>query len=160
MSFRVAGPKWTRNIIVSSYVLGKKHELLFPHYCCIPLILTRFCFPAQMLSKKGSISPSESWERSVRIFILTNTLFEVPDIVMHAVKSTTKDVSYIFIHVMYRIHFALDPILFVGLNARYRQMVFKCWSSCLSGREVVSATREQDLEYRQGEQHPQVESKC
>ncbi|XP_027213983.2 uncharacterized protein [Penaeus vannamei] len=113
-----------------------------------------------MLSKKGSISPSESWERSVRIFILTNTLFEVPDIVMHAVKSTTKDVSYIFIHVMYRIHFALDPILFVGLNARYRQMVFKCWSSCLSGREVVSATREQDLEYRQGEEHPQVESKC
>lgn len=160
MSFRVVGPKWTRNIIVSSYVLGKN-----TNYCSLIIVvflyfLTRFCFPAQMLSKKGSISPSESWERSVRIFILTNTLFEVPDIVMHAVKSTTKDVSYIFIHVMYRIHFALDPILFVGLNARYRQMVFKCWSSCLSGREVVSATREQDLEYRQGEEHPQVESKC
>ncbi|XP_063614344.1 uncharacterized protein LOC134787500 [Penaeus indicus] len=82
-----------------------------------------------MLFKKGSISPPDSCERAIRIFILTSTLFEVPDIIIHAAKVTLKEPAYIIIHVIYRIHFVVDPILFVGLNARYRQMVYQCCSS-------------------------------
>ncbi|XP_037791183.1 uncharacterized protein LOC119586514 [Penaeus monodon] len=103
-----------------------------------------------MLCKKGSISPPDSCERSVRIFILTNTLFEVPDIIMHAAKATVDNAAFIIIHVIYRIHFALDPILFVGLNARYRQMVYQCCSSNIRVREAVTDTKEEDT----------LESKC
>ncbi|XP_037791182.1 uncharacterized protein LOC119586513 [Penaeus monodon] len=97
-----------------------------------------------MLCKKGSISPPDSCERSVRIFILTNTLFEVPDIIMHAAKATVDNAAFIIIHVIYRIHFALDPILFVGLNARYRQMVYQCCSSNIRVREAVTDTKGED----------------
>ncbi|XP_047489767.1 uncharacterized protein LOC125039645 [Penaeus chinensis] len=104
-------------------------------------LITYLVMVLLILFKKGSISPPDSCERSVRIFILTNTLFEVPDGIMHASKATVGDAVYTIVHVIYRIHYALDPIFFVGLNARYRQMVYQCCSSSIPVREAITVTQ-------------------
>ncbi|XP_042870575.1 uncharacterized protein LOC122252265 [Penaeus japonicus] len=87
-----------------------------------------------MLFYKQTASWRESCERSVIIFALASTLLEVPDTIMHLLEARPSEFSFMFIHVIYRSHFALDPILFVWLNARYRQMVLRCWSSWIPGQ--------------------------
>lgn len=79
--------------------------------------------------------------KSVSILILMNLLLDVPHVANHLTKASSTDLSYILIHVIYRLHFALDPFIFVGLNAHFRQQVLRYVSSKLLRRKKVHASQ-------------------
>ncbi|XP_042875810.1 uncharacterized protein LOC122255648 [Penaeus japonicus] len=60
---------------------------------------------------------------AVGVLIVINLLLDGPHIILHLMGIPSKDLAFIVIHVVYRLHFALDPIIFIGLNAQYRRKV-------------------------------------
>lgn len=83
--------------------------------------------------------------KSVSILIFTNLLLDVPHLTVHLTYASSRDVSFILVHMIYRLRFVFDPFLFVWLNKRYRQKVLRYVYSKLQHRELadikVSDTR-------------------
>lgn len=70
---------------------------------------------------------------AVGVLILTNLLLDVPHITVHLLDESSKDLSFILIHVVYRLHLALDPFIFIGLNSHYRRKILRRVVSCCPG---------------------------
>ncbi|XP_037799592.1 uncharacterized protein LOC119594612 [Penaeus monodon] len=119
----------------SSYTMGR---VLFYLFLLVPIIITVVAYVTMIafMRFKGSLRTSHRKQVSfgLGILILTNLLLDVPHIAMHLSGVDSKSLPFILIHVIYRLHYALDPFIFVGLNAPYRQRVLRCVSFRRLGR--------------------------
>lgn len=71
----------------------------------------------------GRPSMREQVSFAVGILIVTNLLLDLPHIIVHLLGIPSWDLSFILIHVIYRLHFAFDPFIFIGANLHYRRKV-------------------------------------
>ncbi|XP_047486286.1 uncharacterized protein LOC125037271 isoform X2 [Penaeus chinensis] len=124
----------------SSYALGR---VLFYLFLLVPIIITVVAYVTMIAYMRFKKGPRNSHRNQVSfglgILILTNLLLDVPHIMMHLSGVDSMSLPFILIHVIYRLHYALDPFLFVGMNAPYRQKVLRCVSfGRLGTRDVPS----------------------
>ncbi|XP_063600080.1 uncharacterized protein LOC134776296 [Penaeus indicus] len=113
----------------SSYAMGK---VLFYLFLLAPIIITVTAYVTMIayMRFKGSLRTSHRNQVSfgLGVLILTNLLLDLPHIAMHVSGVDSKSLPFILIHVIYRLHYALDSLIFVGMNAPYRQKVLRCVS--------------------------------
>ncbi|ROT65500.1 hypothetical protein C7M84_016531 [Penaeus vannamei] len=125
-------------------------QILYYSLLLVPQAVTAMAYSAVvscMLYRKFCVTQRQGADdrdqvvKSVSILILMNLLLDVPHVANHLTKASSTDLSYILIHVIYRLHFALDPFIFVGLNAHFRQQVLRYVSSKLLRRKKVHASQ-------------------
>ncbi|XP_027228139.2 G-protein coupled receptor 183 [Penaeus vannamei] len=130
----------------SSYYLGR---ILFYFSLVIPFTVTVIAYFALALfviyrklfiTQPQGIHRRDQIAESVSILILMNLLLDVPHITVHLSDTSSNDVSYIIVHMVYHLRFVFDSFLFVCLNKRYRLMVLRYVSSKLLRRELADIT--------------------
>lgn len=94
-------------------------------------------------ARRGAEARDPGWDQislSLCVLILMNLLLDVPHITMHLMGVNWTEPSFVIVHAIYRLHFALDPVVFVGLNQRYRQKALQRAFSLVPGRRLPSAS--------------------
>ncbi|XP_042860064.1 uncharacterized protein LOC122245951 [Penaeus japonicus] len=130
-------------INLSSSVEGK---VLYSTFYLLPTAITlaSYCTVIILMASRrwasgsGEARPGR-WDQvslSLSVLILMNLLLDVPHITMHLLHAGGEKLRFLTVHAIYRLHFALQPIVFVGLNARYRQKALKAVLALVPGRRV------------------------
>ncbi|XP_069984512.1 uncharacterized protein [Penaeus vannamei] len=92
--------------------------------------------------KRGDEARVLSWDQislTICVLILMNLLLDFPHVTMHLMEVSWKEPSFVIVHAIYRLHFALDPFVFVGLNPRFRQKALQRAFSLVPGRCLPSS---------------------
>ncbi|XP_042860063.1 uncharacterized protein LOC122245950 [Penaeus japonicus] len=114
------------------YVLPTAINLV--SYCTVIILMAS----RRWASGSGEARPGR-WDQvslSLSVLILMNLLLDVPHFTMHFLHVDWKEPRLLIAHALYRLLFALQPIVFVGLNARYRQKALKAVLALVPGRRV------------------------
>ncbi|XP_068236562.1 uncharacterized protein [Palaemon carinicauda] len=83
---------------------------------------------------------------TIRLVILVNLLLDVPHTLAHLMR--VSQVPSLIIHSIFYMHLALDPFIFVGMNAHYRKALFASIRSCFSWE------RSHNVQWHQGLDEP------
>ncbi|XP_063587608.1 uncharacterized protein LOC134764865 [Penaeus indicus] len=94
---------------------------LIAYVTVIVVITFRKQFAGEL--ERGRPSMREQVSFAVGILIITNLLLDLPHMVVHLMGIPSRALSFILIHVIYRLHLALDPFIFIGANLHYRRKV-------------------------------------
>ncbi|XP_047469362.1 uncharacterized protein LOC125025411 [Penaeus chinensis] len=127
----------------SSYYMGRIQYCLLLVIPFAATVIAYFAMVLFMLYKKFFMTQPQGLHRpdqiakSVSILILMNLLLDVPHLTVHLTYTSSKAVSFIVVHMIYRLRFVFDPFLFVWLNVRYRQRVLRYVYSKLLHRELA-----------------------
>ncbi|XP_063589758.1 uncharacterized protein LOC134766760 [Penaeus indicus] len=113
----------------------------------ITIIMTAYCIMVSIMgfrrcARQGDAARHPGWDQislSLCVVILMNLLLDVPHVAMHLMDVSWTDPSFVIVHAIYRLHFALDPVIFVGLNQRFRQRALQGVFSLVPGRRTPSS---------------------
>ncbi|XP_047480482.1 uncharacterized protein LOC125033173 [Penaeus chinensis] len=113
----------------------------------IIIILTAYCIMVSIMgfrrcARQGAEARNPGWDQislSLCVLILMNLLLDVPHVTMHLMNVSWTEPSFVIVHAVYRLHFALDPVVFVGLNQRFRQRALQVAFSLVPGRRLPSS---------------------
>ncbi|XP_037780577.1 uncharacterized protein LOC119576980 isoform X2 [Penaeus monodon] len=108
---------------------------LLPIFVCVfayALLIIVMIKRRHKAKESSGLRPSCNDQVSVAVgaLILTNLLLDGPHIIVHILKISSKDLAFILIHVVYRLHAALDSFIFIGLNSYYRRKVLRRALTC------------------------------
>lgn len=123
----------------------KKMHCLIENYFFLQMMVRR-----RKAEQNSGLRPScnDQVNLAVGALILTNLLLDGPHIIVHILAIPSKDLAFILIHVVYRLHIALDPFIFIGLNLHYRRKILRrglaCCPACASlvGGTLATTTAE------------------
>ncbi|XP_063587610.1 uncharacterized protein LOC134764866 isoform X2 [Penaeus indicus] len=98
----------------------------------IPIFLKQMMVRRYKAKESSGLRPSYNDQVNVAVgaVILTNLLLDGPHIIVHILGIPSTDLAFILIHVVYRLHTALDPFIFIGLNLHYRRQVLRRAVTC------------------------------
>ncbi|CAL4085975.1 unnamed protein product, partial [Meganyctiphanes norvegica] len=126
----------------------------------LPLLYTLACYIAvfikmrqhqqELNSMAASITSSVSAQASrlVLMVFISNFMFGLPHAVFHVIPNPSIEVSFI-VHIIYSIHFIVDPVVFFVFSENYRKVLWgqlKCLS--ISGTKCSStenSTKESNI---------------
>ncbi|XP_069983869.1 uncharacterized protein [Penaeus vannamei] len=122
----------------------------------ITIIATAYCVILSIVGfrrcgRRGDEARVLSWDQislSLCVLILMNLLLDFPHVTMHLMNVSWKEPSFVIVHAIYRLHFALDPLVFVGLNQRFRQKALQRAFSLVPGRCLPSSSESSDRSQR------------
>ncbi|XP_047481137.1 uncharacterized protein LOC125033566 isoform X1 [Penaeus chinensis] len=130
----------------SKSTAGKALYVVF-YLVPIIIILTAYCIMVSIMgfrrcARQGAEARNPGWDQislSLCVLILMNLLLDVPHVTMHLMDVSWTEPSFVIVHAVYRLHFALDPVVFVGLNQRFRQRALQGVFSLVPGRRIPSS---------------------
>ncbi|XP_047469939.1 uncharacterized protein LOC125025771 isoform X2 [Penaeus chinensis] len=116
----------------------------------IPIFLNQMMVRRHKAKESSGLRPSYNDQVNVAVgaLILTNLLLDGPHIIVHILGISSRALAFILIHVVYRLHLALDSFIFIGLNLHYRRKVLRraltCCPVCanLVGSTLATTTAE------------------
>lgn len=140
----------------SSYSMGLVlyyMVFLFPIFVCVfayAILIIVMMVRRRKAEQNSGLRPScnDQVNLAVGALILTNLLLDGPHIIVHILAIPSKDLAFILIHVVYRLHIALDPFIFISLNLHYRRKILRrglaCCPACASlvGGTLATTTAE------------------
>ncbi|XP_047481138.1 uncharacterized protein LOC125033566 isoform X2 [Penaeus chinensis] len=126
--------------------LSRLYWMCFVSDSRFPSEATPSALPRQMgfrrCARQGAEARNPGWDQislSLCVLILMNLLLDVPHVTMHLMDVSWTEPSFVIVHAVYRLHFALDPVVFVGLNQRFRQRALQGVFSLVPGRRIPSS---------------------
>ncbi|XP_047469937.1 uncharacterized protein LOC125025771 isoform X1 [Penaeus chinensis] len=126
---------------------------LFPIFVCVfayAILIVVMMVRRHKAKESSGLRPSYNDQVNVAVgaLILTNLLLDGPHIIVHILGISSRALAFILIHVVYRLHLALDSFIFIGLNLHYRRKVLRraltCCPVCanLVGSTLATTTAE------------------
>ena len=90
-------------------------------YTMIKKKMVVFFGRATALTKSKSSSIIENLSYTIRLLILVNILLDLPHTLSHLLK--VSQIPSLFIHCIFYSHLTFDPLIFVGMNVYYRNLI-------------------------------------